>query len=125
MTYIDGYVIPVQKRRIAAYKKLAILGRKLWMKHGAQQYFECVADDLAVQPGCGLGFTKLAKLKRGETLLYSFIVYRNRAQRNAVNKKVMAAAVRRITLGPCTRRAMRKSTQLSHFSVPERARWGI
>ncbi|MBK7645251.1 MAG: DUF1428 domain-containing protein [Planctomycetes bacterium] len=88
MTYVDGYVIPVPQRRLASYKKMAMLGRKLWMKHGALQYFECVADDLAVQPGCGLGFTKLAKLKRGETLLYSFVVYRNRAHRNAVNKKV-------------------------------------
>lgn len=88
MSYVDGYVIPAPKRKTAAYKKLATLGRRMWMKHGALQYFECVADDLAVKPGCGRSFTKLAKLKPGETLWYSFIVYKNKAHRNAVNKKV-------------------------------------
>ncbi|MBK7645245.1 MAG: DUF1428 domain-containing protein [Planctomycetes bacterium] len=88
MTYVDGFVIPTPKSKIATYKKMAILGRKTWMKHGALQYFECVADDLDTPPGCG-DFKKLVKLKRGETLWYSFIVYKNRAHRNAVNKKVM------------------------------------
>lgn len=91
MTYVDGFVIPAPKRSVAAYKKMATWGKKLWMKHGALQYFECVADDLAVKPGCGQGFTKLAKLKRGETLYYSFIVFKNRAHRDAVNKKVIEA----------------------------------
>src|SRR5688572_28589852 len=89
MTYVDGFVIPAPKSKIAAYKKLATWGKKIWMKHGAQQYFECVADDLAVIPGCGY-FKKMVKLKPGETLCYSFIVYKNKAHRNAVNKKVMA-----------------------------------
>jgi alkaline phosphatase len=88
MTYVDGYVIPTPKSKIAAYKKMATLGRKAWMKHGALQYFECVADDLDAMPGCG-DFKKMVKLKRGETLWYSFVVYRNRAHRDAVNKKVM------------------------------------
>ena len=88
MSYVDGYVIPTPKKKLAAYKKMANMGKRLWMKHGALQYFECVADDLDVMPGCG-DFKKMVKLKRGETLWFSFIVYRNRAHRNAVNKKVM------------------------------------
>ena len=89
MTYVDGYVIPTPKNKVAAYKKMATWGKKAWMKHGALQYFECVADDLSVMPGCGGGFKKLAKLKPNETLWYSFVVYRNKAHRNAVNKAVM------------------------------------
>jgi uncharacterized protein YbaA (DUF1428 family) len=89
MTYVDGYVIPVPKRKLAAYKKMATWGKRMWMKHGALQYFECVADDIEVLPGCGKGFQKLAQLKPGETVCYSFVVYRNRAHRIAVNKKVM------------------------------------
>lgn len=94
MTYVDGYVIPAPKRKIAAYKKLATWGKRVWMKHGALQYFECVADDLSVIPGCGAGFEKMAKLKPGDTLWYSFIVYKNKAHRNAVNKKVMQEMLR-------------------------------
>ena len=89
MTYVDGYVIPTPKKKIAAYKKMATWGKKMWMKHGALQYFECVADDLEVMPGCGGGFKKMVKLKPSETVWYSFVVYRNQAHRNAVNKKVM------------------------------------
>lgn len=88
MTYVDGFVIPAPKSKLAAYKKLATWGKQTWMKHGALQYFECVADDLKAMPGCG-GFEKMVKLKPGETLWYSFIVYKNKAHRNAVNKKVM------------------------------------
>ncbi len=88
MTYVDGFVIPAPKSKIAAYKKMATWGKRTWMKHGALQYFECVADDLKVMPGCG-DFKKMVKLKPGETLWYSFIVYKNKAHRNAVNKKVM------------------------------------
>jgi uncharacterized protein YbaA (DUF1428 family) len=89
MTYVDGFVIPASESKIAEYKKLATWGKKLWMKHGALQYFECVADDLEVAPGCGAGFGKMVKLKPGETLWFSFIIYKNKAHRTAVNKKVM------------------------------------
>lgn len=89
MTYVDGFVIPVPKDKTAAYRKMASWGKKLWMKHGALQYFECIADDLETMPGCG-DFKRLAKLKPGETLWYSFIIYKNKTHRNAVNKKVMA-----------------------------------
>lgn len=88
MTYVDGYVIPAPKNKLAAYKKMATWGKKMWMKHGALQYFECVADDLKVMPGCG-DFRKMVKLKKSETLYYSFVIYRSKAHRNAVNKQVM------------------------------------
>lgn len=89
MTYVDGFVIPVPKGKIAAYKKMAAWGKKMWMKHGALQYFECVGDDLVGMPGCG-NFKTMAGLKPSETAFFSFIIYRNKAHRNAVNKKVMA-----------------------------------
>lgn len=89
MTYVDGFVIPVAKGKVAEYKKMAAWGKKMWMKHGALQYFECVGDDLAGMPECD-NFTTLAKLKPSETVFFSFIIYKNKAHRNAVNKKVMA-----------------------------------
>lgn len=89
MTYVDGFVIPAPKKTMAAYKKMANWGKKTWMKHGALHYFECVADDLEVMPGCGGGFPKMVKLKPSETLWFSFVVYKNKTHRNAVVKKVM------------------------------------
>src|SRR6185503_13037265 len=89
MTYVDGFVIPVPKGKVAEYRKMAALGKKMWMKHGALQYFECVGDDLAGMPGCG-NFKTLAELKPSETVFFSFIVYKSKAHRNTVNKKVMA-----------------------------------
>lgn len=88
--YVDGFVIPLPKANLAAYKRMARVGRKVWMKHGALQYFECVGDDLQVHPGCGLGFPKGVRLKDGETAVFAFIVYKSRAHRDAVNAKVMA-----------------------------------
>jgi len=89
MTYVDGFVIPVPKGKIAAYKKMAAWGKKMWMKNGALQYFECVGDDLAGMPGCA-NFKTMAALKPSETAFFSFIIFKNKAHRNAVNKKVMA-----------------------------------
>jgi uncharacterized protein YbaA (DUF1428 family) len=89
MTYVDGFVIPVPKSKIAEYKKMAQMGKKMWMKHGALEYFECMGDDLAGMPECA-NFKTMAKLKPSETAFFSFIVYKNKAHRNAVNKKVMA-----------------------------------
>jgi uncharacterized protein YbaA (DUF1428 family) len=90
MKYIDGFVIPLKKKNVAAYKKMAEWGKKMWMKHGALQYFECVGDDLKTKKGMGQGFPKFSKLKRNETAFFSFVVYKSKAQRDAVNKKVMA-----------------------------------
>ncbi len=89
MSYVDGFVIPVAKKNVAAYKKMAAWGKKTWMKHGALQYFECMGDDLKSMPQCG-DFKTMASLKPNETVFFSFIVYKNKAHRNAVNKKVMA-----------------------------------
>jgi uncharacterized protein YbaA (DUF1428 family) len=89
MKYVDGFVLPVPKKNLAAYRKMAQLAGKIWREHGALEYYECVGEDLAVKPGCGVGFMKLAKAKPGETVFFSFIGYKSRAHRDAVNKKVM------------------------------------
>ncbi len=87
--YVDGYVIPLPRKNLAAYTRLAKLGRKCWMKHGALQYFECVGDDLDTPLGCGAGFPKGIRLKAGETVVFAFVVYKSKAHRAAVNAKVM------------------------------------
>jgi uncharacterized protein YbaA (DUF1428 family) len=88
-TYVDGFVIPMPRKSVAAYKRMATWGKKTWMKHGALQYFECVGDDLAVPKGMGVGFPKGVRLKPGETVIFAFIIYRSKAHRDAVNAKVM------------------------------------
>lgn len=85
--YVDGFVIPVPKRKLAAYRRMARLGGKVWMDHGALEYMECLGDDLKAP--FGIPFTKLAKTKPGETVVFSFIVYKSRKHRDAVNAKVM------------------------------------
>jgi uncharacterized protein YbaA (DUF1428 family) len=87
MSYVDGYLVPVPKRSLRAYKRMATLGRKMWMKNGALDYKECAGDDLF--PKWGESFAKMMKLKRGETVVFAYIVYKSRAHRNQVNKKVM------------------------------------
>lgn len=89
-TYVDGFVVPIKKKDIRAYKKMAVWGSKMWKKYGALEYFECVGDDLSVIKGMGMGFEKLAKLKADETAVFSFIVYKSKAQRDQINKKVMS-----------------------------------
>lgn len=86
MNYVDGFLIPLKKKKINAYKKMAKLGCNVWMKHGALDYYECVADDYSKH---GLGFQKLCKLKSDETVIFAFIIYKSKAHRNQVNKKVM------------------------------------
>jgi uncharacterized protein YbaA (DUF1428 family) len=85
--YVDGFLIPIQKKKVKAYLVQARLGAALWKKHGALAYFECVGDDLDVP--FGKGFRRLAGLKKGETVFFSFIVYRSRAHRDRVNAAVM------------------------------------
>ena len=87
MAYVDGFVIPVEKKKVKAYLKMARLGAKIWKKHGALEYYECVGDDLKTP--YNPGFTKMAKLRRNETVVFSWIVYKSRAQRDRINKKVM------------------------------------
>lgn len=86
--YVDGFVIPIAKKNLAAYKKLAKLGAKVWMDHGAVAYFECVGEEMA--PGFGLPFPKLCKTKSGETVVFSWIMYKNKAHRDRVMKSAMA-----------------------------------
>jgi uncharacterized protein YbaA (DUF1428 family) len=86
--YVDGFVIPIQKRRVKDYLRQARLGAKVWKDHGALSYTECVGEDLQVP--FGMGFPRLARLKAGETVVFSFIVYRSRAHRDRVNAAVMA-----------------------------------
>jgi uncharacterized protein YbaA (DUF1428 family) len=85
--YVDGFVIPLPKKNRAAYLKMAQAAGKIWMEHGALQYFECLGDDLKVP--FGQGYPKAMKLKPNETVIFSWIVYRSRAHRDKVNAKVM------------------------------------
>lgn len=90
MRYVDGFVIAIPTKNLKAYKKMATDGAKAWMKHGALQYMECVADDMkSIEAMGGLPFPKMINAKKGETVLFSFIVYKNKKHRDAVNKKVM------------------------------------
>ena len=88
MSYVDGFVLVVPKKKLAIYKSMARKAGKIWREHGALDYRECVGDDLKVK--FGLPFTKLAKTKSSETVVFSYIVYKSRAHRDKVNAKVMA-----------------------------------
>ncbi len=89
MSYVDGFVIAIPRKNLPAYRKMAVWGRRMWMKYGALSYFECVGDDLSVKKGCGVGFPRLARIRKGETVVFSFIVYRSRNHRDAINARVM------------------------------------
>ena len=88
MRYIDGFVIPVPKRKVEQYRRIAQKAGKIWMEHGALEYIEAVGDDLAPK-GIVATFPKRARLQRGEAVVFSFIVYKSRAHRDRVNAKVM------------------------------------
>ena len=88
MPYVDGFVVAVPEKNLAEYKKMARKAGKIWMEHGALSYIECVADDVPV--GKVTSFTKAVNLKRGETVVFSWITYKTKRDRDAVNKKVMA-----------------------------------
>lgn len=85
--YVDGFVLPVPKRNIEKYRKMAQQGAKVWMRHGALQYFECVAEDNKTE--FGLSFPQGVQAKPGETIVFAFITYKSRAHRDKVNAKVM------------------------------------
>ena len=87
MSYVDGFVLVVPKKKLAVYKKMATKAGKIWREHGALDYKECVGDDLKSKWGTPFG--KLAKAKTGETVVFSYIVYKSRAHRDKVNAKVM------------------------------------
>jgi uncharacterized protein YbaA (DUF1428 family) len=85
--YLDGFVIPISKKNVPAYRRMAKLGCKVWMEHGALAYREAVGDDLHFP--MGIGFAKQLKLKRGETVVFAYIVYRSRKDRERINKQAM------------------------------------
>jgi uncharacterized protein YbaA (DUF1428 family) len=85
--YVDGFVVPVAKKKLKAYIKMAKIAGKVWMDHGALEYHECVGDD--VPKGKVTSFAKSVKLKAGEIVVFSWIVYKSRAHRDSVMKKVM------------------------------------
>lgn len=86
--YVDGYVIPIKKKNLKAYMKMAKLGCKVWMEHGALSYYETVGDEMNHK--WGLPFSKFCKLKADETAIFAFVVYKSKAHRNQVTKKVHA-----------------------------------
>ena len=87
MRYVDGFLLAVPKRKIEAYRRIAQKAGRIWLKYGALEYRECVGDDLKTK--MGLPFTRLIKVKPGETVVFSWIVYKSKAQRDRVNTRVM------------------------------------
>jgi len=87
MEYVDGFVVPVPKKKIGEYKKIAKLASKVWREYGALDYRECVADDVPF--GKRTSFPRSVKQKPGETVVFAWITYKSRSHRDAVNKKVM------------------------------------
>ena len=87
MSYVDGFVLPVPVKNLAAYRRMARKAGKIWCEYGALQYVECVADD--VKPGKWTSFPQSVKLKEGEVVFFSWIVYKSRKDRDRINAKVM------------------------------------
>jgi len=87
MVYVDGFVVPMPKKKVQAYRRLAQKAGKVWREHGALEFRECIADDVKV--GKLTSFPRSVKLKPSETLMFSWITYKSRAHRDRVNAKVM------------------------------------
>lgn len=85
--YVDGYVLPVPKKNLNAYRRLAQKAGKIWREHGALDYKECAGDDLNIK--MGVPFPRQMKVKPGETIVFAYILYKSRAHRDRVNAKVM------------------------------------
>jgi uncharacterized protein YbaA (DUF1428 family) len=85
--YVDGFVIPVPKRKVEAYRRTAQKAGKVWLEHGALEFRECVGDDLKIKGM--VSFTRAGRARSGETVFFSWIVYKSRAHRDRVNAKVM------------------------------------
>jgi uncharacterized protein YbaA (DUF1428 family) len=88
MRYVDGYVLPVPKKNLRTYRRMAQKAAKVWRKHGALEYFECVGDDLSPK-WAGIKFPRAVRAKPGETVVFSFIVFKSQAHRDSVNARVM------------------------------------
>ena len=87
MPYVDGFLLPVPKRNAQLYRRIAQKAGKIWRKYGALEYRECVGDD--IKPKMGALFPRMVRLKPGETVVFSWIVFKSKAHRDSVNKKVM------------------------------------
>lgn len=87
MAYVDGFVVPVPRKKLAAYRKLASKSAKIWKKYGALSVTETVGDD--VKPGKTTSFPQSVKLKSGEVVVFSWVTYKSRKHRDQVNAKVM------------------------------------
>lgn len=88
MAYVDGFVVPVPKKKLDAYRRMARKAGKIWREHGALEFKECIADD--VKPGKVTSFPQSVKLKKNETVVFAYIVYKTRKHRDKVLAKVMA-----------------------------------
>ena len=87
MKYVDGFVLPIPKKNLATYRRMAQKAGKVWREHGALEFRECVGDDLKTK--MAVSFPRTLKLKRSETVVFSWIVFKSRAHRDSVNAKVM------------------------------------
>jgi uncharacterized protein YbaA (DUF1428 family) len=97
MQYVDGYVLPVPRKNMPAYRRMARKAGRIWREHGALEFRECVGDDLDAR--LGVPFPRRVKLRRGETVVFSWIVFKSRAHRDRVNARVFADP-RLAKLGP-------------------------
>jgi uncharacterized protein YbaA (DUF1428 family) len=86
-TYVDGFIVPVQKKKLADYRKIAKKAGKIWREYGALEYRECIADDVKV--GKVTSFPRAVILKKSEVVVFSYIVYKSRKDRDRINAKVM------------------------------------
>ena len=87
MRYVDGFVIPMRRKNLAAYRRIAQRAGRIWREHGALEYIECVGDDL--KPQGMVTFPRAARARAGETVVFAWIVYKSKAHRDRVNAKVM------------------------------------
>lgn len=85
--YVDGFLLPMPKKQLARYRRIAARAGKVWKRHGALDYFECAGDDLNPAGGTA-SFRKASRARASETVIFAFVVYKSKAHRNAVNKKV-------------------------------------
>ena len=112
--YVDGFVVPVPKKNVAAYVKMARKAGKIWREHGALEYVECVADD--VKPGKLTSFPQSVKLKPNETVVFAWVTYKSRKDRDRNNAKVMADP-RSANMNPATMKFDGKRMFFGGFKV--------
>jgi uncharacterized protein YbaA (DUF1428 family) len=89
MAYVDGFLLAVPKRKVQLYRRISQKAGKIWRGYGALEYRECVGDDIKPKKGMGMPFGRTVRLKPGETVVFSWVVFRSRAHRDSVNAKVM------------------------------------